>query len=429
MLEGYILVKDKKVIIVGHSLNESSGLSYMAYLVAKKFYELNYDITYMNISPVNMDESGLVKYNLDTKIKILNSNIFDQKLNLVFDNYLKTNPIDLVITVHDPWLLDHVVYSAYRNTFFWVAYQTFETEKYPDNIMAPTAIRPFKDKYKPIKQILKSCNLVIPCSMTGVEALKNFDIVQNDFVYLGIDNIPDLKFINNLKEKKSSVFGNSVPDDAFIFMSVGVNNQRKRLDITLSAFAKFIHSKQLPEKNKYRLYLHSELGKNYSGPDIVELIRSLNIKEYVIIELNTVNKNILYKRFANCDCFISLYGAEGFGLPFIEALLFNKPVIYTNYSVPAEYSKNYGEGVNISSYVYPPSFCLKLAVADTEDAVDKMNNVVNSYKDREFDSYCFVKEKFNWDINFKKFYNLIISKYDIWIKSENRINLPLKRIV
>jgi len=419
----------KNVIIVGHSLKDANGLAYVSYLLLKKFVELKYDISYMNISTVTMDISDLVKFKLSEKINIINANVYDSKCVRVFDEFFETNPSELVITIHDPWLLDPVIYSAYRNSFFWVAYQTFEANIYPDSILAPTAVYPMRDKYKSLKQIFSSCDLVIPCSPIGCQALKRYDIEQNEFVYLGIDIFDRLE-IDKLKEEGKSIFFNGkLVENPYIFMTLGVNNQRKKIDRTLTAFAEFLKTKHGDERKRFYLYLHSELRRNFNGTDILELIKFLGIENNVILEVSEVSKEILYKRYANIDCYISLYGAEGFGLPFVDALLFSKPVIYTDYSAPAEYCTNYGLPVKVDTYTYSSNFCLPIAIASIEDAVKKMELISSNPDDYNFNGYDYVCDKFDWNINFKKFYSLIQEKFEMWEKDVNKIKLPVKRIV
>jgi len=419
---------NKRVIIVGHSLNDTNGLAYVASLLIKKYLELKYDIGYFNISTLEMNEKGLLKYGIKAeKIKIVNANVYDKKYIDYFDKFYKDFRSELVITIHDPWLLDHVVYSGYRNSFFWVAYQTFETPYYPDNILAPTAVFPVSGKHKSLKEIFTSCDLVIPCSPVGVEALSNYGIDQKEFVYLGLEEVLTKKEVEALKTiDRKFIFGENVTEDKYIFMTLGVNNQRKKLDRTITAFAEFL--KKVENKDKYILYIHSELNRNFGGTDIYELIKYLDIKKNILIESTPVKRDILLKRYANIDCYISLFGAEGFAYPFVDALMMNKPVIYTNYATPAVYCKEYGRSVKVQTYIYSSSMCMQTALADIDDAVNQMLYVVNNTNVNN-GSNEFVQDTFDWNKNFKKFNNLIIEKIKVWRDNPYKIKLPVKRIV
>lgn len=246
---------------------------------------------------------------------------------------------------------------------------------------------------------------------------------------MGID-IPTKNTIDKYKDiTKSEAFNLSIDEDAKIFMMVGVNNQRKKIDRTVLAFANFLRNKHPDDKTNYFLYLHSNLRKNFNGADIFEVIQSLGIANNVIIELGNVTKEVLYKRYAKSDCFISLYGAEGFGIPFVEALLFDKPVIYTNYAAPAEYCTNFGKAVNVQTYIYAPNMAILLAIADIKDAVIKMSETINSKELVNKGSYEFVKENFNWKNNFEKLYSIIKTTYESWNSDSNKLKIPLKRII
>ena len=419
--------EEKKVIIVGHSLNDAGGLSFVASELIKKYLSLKYFIGYINISPVEMNVNGFVKFGITTnKCHIINCNIYDPNHKDIFDTFYKDFKCDLVITLHDPWLLDHVIYSIYRNNFYWVAYQTFETNNYPEKVTASTAIYPFQNSPKSLPNIFKSCDLVIPCSKGGCESLKKLGIEQDEHIYLGT-NIIDKFQVDFLKSKnKSDIFGSSVSDDDFIFATIGVNNQRKKLDKTLEAFAKFVKSKNYSVK--YKLYLHSDLKRNFNGTDIIQLIKELKIAKNVIIESTEISKNLLYDRLAVIDCYISLHGAEGFGLPFIEAMMFDKPCIYTNYSTPAEYCDP-ELGVSYNNFVYAPNFCLSLAIADTDHAVNIISKVVDGkYKNKKY-GYDYVEKNFNIKTNIKKFIDIVKENYSEWKKDDTKLRIPIKRVI
>jgi glycosyltransferase involved in cell wall biosynthesis len=426
------LKSQNKILIIGHSLNDVCGFSEVSAMFIKKFIELKYAITYLNISNIIMDEQGLKNFNIiptnNDDFLILNANVYDSNCVSVLDNFIKTHTVDLVLSIHDPWLLDAIVYSTYRNSFFWVVYQTFETDDYPEFVFCPTAIFPFKDKYKSLKHIFKSADMVIPCSPIGVSALRKLDVPleKDDFIYLGLENIPSKNEIKKYKAfSKSQIFG--VADDKKIIMMLGVNNPRKRIDITLMAFSNFLNKIPKQERNNYIFYLHTDLKKNCNGADIIEMIRKLKIKDNIIIESNIIDKETLYKRYALCDVFMSLYGAEGFGLPFVEALLFDKPVIYTNCSAPADYCKGFGFDIPVENYIYAPNLAIKISIANVESAGNALKSLL--YNPISIDGYSLVKDKFNWDINFKKFYNKIVGSYNVWRKNPAKLRLKIKRII
>lgn len=418
--------EQKKVIIAGHSLNDAGGLSFISASLIKKYLEMNYEIGYINISPLNMDVNGFVKFGIETtKCHIINCNVYDKQHINTFDKFYKSFKSDLVISIHDPWLLDHITYSSYRNSFFWVAYQTFETEKYPEKVNAPTAVYPFTEVPKSLVEIFQSCDLVIPCSEHGIKALKNFDIEQDEYIYMGIDIIEKI-VVNKLKNKsRVEVFGHSVKETDFLFFTIGVNNQRKKLDRTLMAFAKFLETKNYD--TKYKLYLHCDIKRKLSGTDILELIKSLKIEKNVLIENKEISKNVLYERLALCDCYISLHGAEGFGLPFVEAMMFDKPCIATDYSTPSEFC-NRELLVNFSEIYYASNFCLPLALACLTDAVSVMNKVVSGYSNNDY-GYDYVKKNFDLKNNINRLVDIIDSIYIDWKSDTNKIKLPIKRII
>lgn len=66
--------------------------------------------------------------------------------------------------------------------------------------------------------------------------------------------------------------------------------------------------------------------------DISALKARLQLKEYAPLHLyrNLMDRNQIYRFHQSFDCFVSAHRGEGWGIPQMEALLMNKPLISTN---------------------------------------------------------------------------------------------------
>lgn len=68
-----------------------------------------------------------------------------------------------------------------------------------------------------------------------------------------------------------------------------------------------------------------------------QLIREIGPYQNIVLVENIYEKNTLHHIIKNCDCYISLHRAEGYGLTMAEAMYFGKPVIATGYSGNLEF--------------------------------------------------------------------------------------------
>lgn len=87
-------------------------------------------------------------------------------------------------------------------------------------------------------------------------------------------------------------------------------------DVTL--MIKFSNSKHYPEE----LELVKNAAKGYPSIQFIDA---------------RLPKEVVNALFYNCDCYISLHRAEGFGLTMAEAMYYDKPVIATGYSSNIEF--------------------------------------------------------------------------------------------
>lgn len=101
--------------------------------------------------------------------------------------------------------------------------------------------------------------------------------------------------------------------DAFLVLNANRNNARKRIDLTLEAFAAFARDKP----PAVQLYLH--MGMRDGGPDLLELARRLGIENRLLTttsgpeppEVSDKRMNLIYNA---CDVGVNTSTAEGWGL-------------------------------------------------------------------------------------------------------------------
>jgi glycosyltransferase involved in cell wall biosynthesis len=115
----------------------------------------------------------------------------------------------------------------------------------------------------------------------------------------------------------------SVFSDKPFILSVAASYPHKNLITLIRAFKKFKH------KNSINLVLTGQIGANLIGGYQAyqdELIKEINSDQDIILT-GYVSNNCLGKLYQNCDFFVFPSLFEGFGMPPVEAMGFNKLVI------------------------------------------------------------------------------------------------------
>lgn len=149
---------------------------------------------------------------------------------------------------------------------------------------------------------------------------KNINIVPH-----GLDSG---KFYPVDRKKARDTF--NLPHDAFVVGNVNRNQIRKRLDLTIMAFAKFAK-----DKRNAILVMHDPL-RSVEGWDLAQLAEYYGVKEKVLLSNqrhDLEHLNLLYNTF---DVMVNSGGGEGWGLTTFESAACGTPQIVPNWSATKE---------------------------------------------------------------------------------------------
>ncbi|NER22207.1 MAG: glycosyltransferase family 4 protein [Symploca sp. SIO1C2] len=133
--------------------------------------------------------------------------------------------------------------------------------------------------------------------------------------------------VNTQRYKPRDKEEESTSHRRFRFLCVGKWEKRKGIDILLRAYA-----------NTFRTDEPVELVLHCYNPQIPDFhlkaaIAQLNLPPHPPIRYSPpVTESAMVDIYNNCDAFVLLSRAEGWGLPIIEAMACAKPVIVTDYS-------------------------------------------------------------------------------------------------
>ena len=161
------------------------------------------------------------------------------------------------------------------------------------------------------------------------------------------------------------------------------------MDLLIKAFYNNIEKLKQCE-----LYIGGD-GPEYTN--IKNMIKEYNLEDNIKL-LGKLDREAVAKNMNNCDAFVLASRVETFGIVFIEAMIYGKPVIGTRTGGPDTFiNKNNGIIVEVEN------------VDELGTALVEMYNEATRYNEDDIIKYCY--ENFNEDIICKKIidvYNTVL---------------------
>jgi glycosyltransferase involved in cell wall biosynthesis len=168
--------------------------------------------------------------------------------------------------------------------------------------------------------------------------------------------------------------------DKFVVGVVARNQGRKMLDRTLKTFKIFCKDKQ-----NAILFMHTDPYDRAGVFDMTAMIQREGLQNRVVFSGMNFFKGFDYKQMNEVynimDVFLLTTSGEGFGVPIIEAMACEVPVIATDYTTTPELvtEHNAGFGAKLAAEI-TGSWNVERGVMDDNDCSDKLTIL---YKDRE----------------------------------------------
>jgi len=203
-----------------------------------------------------------------------------------------------------------------------------------------------------------------------------------EVIYPGID-YTNFKEKENIKCYENINLTNEIEKKKF-FLFIGTIEKRKNIDFIIDAFIKL---KEMPVSANYKLVLAGRLG--YGADDFIKRVKLSKFTNDIIFTgyISNNDRRKLYNDAASY-IFPSIY--EGFGLPVIECMVYNLPLICSNIPTNNELAKEYG---------------LFFDLKDINTLVKQMYNVIDkNYSDNKLKIVADEKLKLlNWENNIKNY--------------------------
>ncbi len=117
-------------------------------------------------------------------------------------------------------------------------------------------------------------------------------------------------------------------NDKCFFLCISTIEPGKNLEKTLMGYKRFLEKYRL---HKYRFYWIGKIGWGYSGSDLNEKIVTLGLQNHFYL-MGYVDEMKKQDMLRNCTATIYLSHYEGFGIPVLEGLIYNKPALVSRSS-------------------------------------------------------------------------------------------------
>jgi hypothetical protein len=218
------------------------------------------------------------------------------------------------------------------------------------------------------------------------------------------------------KERCREIIGKMKEDD-FIVFNGNRNQPRKRIDLTIMAFAKFAVGKP-----NAKLYLH--MGIKDVGWDIIPLFNyemrknGLDPQDRLYLsglemtpEKNTITPEVLNIIYNACDVGINTSEGEGWGLVPFEQAAAGIPQVLPDYAASSELFRDCGELCDIIFMGKDVNYGIDRAYVSIDSVVEKLNKLYfdNAYR-KERGKKCLemvTNQNYQWDNIAKKMSNYL----------------------
>ncbi len=194
------------------------------------------------------------------------------------------------------------------------------------------------------EQILKFVDKPVGMAKFGRDQVKKMYNVNTGYIphAVEVDNYYPLPDID--KQKLKEKWG---LNGKFVVGTVARNQGRKMMDRTLKAFA--IYAKKDPNAI---LFMHTDPNDAAQVFSMGNLINRYQLQNRVVFTGTTYFSGFDYKKMNEVynvmDVFLLTTSGEGFGIPIIEAMACEVPVLATNYTTTKELVLDHNAGLGIN---------------------------------------------------------------------------------
>ncbi len=393
-----------KILYVGDSPTVTTGFGVVSDNLIKQFIRQGHEITVLGINhygnPYNPNRYPYRIYPCD-KGGVEAMYGYRKLWWLVTE----TKP-DLIFFLNDPWVIEK--------------YLEFK----PDDVEAPRMMAYYPIDAGPMKknwlELLEKKFVAQVCYSNFAENVVISSLGHRPKnlhqIYHGVDTKTFFPVNQSLARARLGI-----PANAFVVGMVARNQQRKRFDLLIRAFAEFAQDK--PEA---KLYIHTALED--VGFDIPDLIKQAGLdgpeKRMILTPDMRVDKGVpaeMLNMIYNCmDVNVLLSLGDGFGLPVAESMATAVPQLVSDHSCLKELVEGSNGGMTVKNaawIAHTQGINTFGGVPDVDDTVKKLNVLYNNKNLRielAQNAYNYItQEKFQWPYIGDQFNQIIKDTFHI----------------
>ena len=331
----------------------------------------------------------------------------DKYAHKSFPKFVESFKPDLVWTLGDMWMVDHVATAPNRNKFKWVSY-------------FPIDGHPSPSKWGPV---VNNMDIAVAYGKYGMEVIKQRAPKANlKYIYHGVNtNVFHPLSKSEKLEARRNIIG--LGDEKIIIGIVSRNQPRKAFDKLLEAYFYVLNGAYIrcetcgkitvfpydiikrdiyildkckhcsstkvnkgTARDDIRVYIHGAIVD--CGWDLLDLQGDFNLNGKLLVNpglkigvgVPDFTLNGVYNSF---DIFTLPSRGEGFGLPILEAMSCGIPVVVTDYSAYPEWCGGAGELVKPAVMESEPLTNIRRAVIDMDGYVYSLLKLVDDPALRE----------------------------------------------
>lgn len=226
-------------------------------------------------------------------------------------------------------------------------------------------------------QLLSKFTLPIAMSRFGQKQSKDYYDLATHYIPHAVDTevyFPLPQVERDELRKKHGLY------DKFVVGVVARNQPRKMLDRTIKAFAKFCKG-----RDDAILFMHTDPFDNAAIFHLRNLIERFGIQNRVIFTGTTFFQGFDYTKMNEVynlmDVFFLSTSGEGWGVPIIEAMACEVPVVATDYTTTAEIVVGHeaGFGVNLVGVEEMPDYWSSSVTASSYDSAVCNGTITGSW--------------------------------------------------
>lgn len=319
-----------KIVVLSDSVTICTGYRNQMTQLVRHLEKQGHEIFYMANGYTGSDiESLTLKGGEKFDYKIYGHSHTDQYFNQTMSKRLKEINADRFIILLDtfmlyPWFLN--IDTAPAKTFFW----------FPSDGGGGLP--------KGCESILKKIDCPVAMAEFGAKQVKDYHNLDVKHIPHGVDSKAFYPLEKSEKEELRKKWGFT---DKFVVGVVARNQPRKNLDRTIKTFR--LVADKIPNAV---LFLHLD-PNDPAQPmfKIHSLITKYNLENRVVYSgMNAFNgfpQTEMNNVYNLMDCFFLSTSGEGFGIPIIEAMSCEVPVIATNYTTTPELVINNKAGLGV----------------------------------------------------------------------------------